>query len=102
MIVALYPDNSHEIRQCAYSCLRAKDLCLDRKLFCPGRLLIDRLASSPAEIAGRFNRHFGIRQCVSDGELAGSQPQLALARGKSKVNGHRSSLQWNIISKIPY
>src|SRR6266576_5781940 len=49
VIVALYPDDSHEIRQHPHGCFRTMDLCFDRQLLRTGRLHIDRLARSPAE-----------------------------------------------------
>src|SRR5580700_4489897 len=66
MIVALYSDDPHEIRQYAYSRLRTKDLCLDCQLLGRARLQIDCPAGAPADAAGRFNCHLCIRQRVSN------------------------------------
>jgi hypothetical protein len=66
MIVALYPNDSHKIRQHPHGRFRTIDFCFDRQFLRARRLHIDRLARPPAKAAGRFDGRLCVRQRVSD------------------------------------
>src|SRR6266702_7430445 len=77
MIVALYPDDPHEIREHAHGRFRTMDFCCDRQLLRARRLHVDRLARPPAKTAGGLDRRLCVRQRVSDGLMFDNEVNAA-------------------------
>src|SRR6266702_2943163 len=101
MIVALYPDDPHEIREHAHGRFRTIDFCCDRQLLRARRLHVDRLARPPAKTAGGLDRRLCVRQRVSDGLMFDNEVNAASPFAAGETQRELKPARISATAKIP-